>query len=106
VHATWELNLDETELLVEICRQLDVVEALAAVLDANGVMTLGSKGQPVVHGAVAALTSARALLGRQLAQLGLPDPQGESVDSPRTAQARRAAQARWANHPRRGRATA
>jgi hypothetical protein len=42
------------------------------------------------------LRAARALLGRLLAQLELPDPDGQGLASPERAKARKAARARWA----------
>jgi phage terminase small subunit len=103
VTASWELERDERELLVEICRQLDTVDAMAATLAAEGPTAVGSRGQVRVHPLVPALNSARALLGRLVAQLGLPDQDAGTVPSARSVQASRAAQARWRNHVPRGR---
>lgn len=103
VMAGWELERDETELLVEICRQLDLVELLESTLVTDGVTTEGSRGQTRLHPVVAALNAGRQLLARQLAQLGLPDQADTTVSSPASTQARRAAQARWRGHVPRGR---
>jgi hypothetical protein len=89
------LDRSENELLLEICRALDLADDLNRVLAGEGMTVAGSKGQTRVHPAVASLTAVRALLGRQMAQLALPDPDGEAMPSHQSVQARRAAQARW-----------
>src|SRR5260370_39951761 len=67
----------ETELLIETCRLLDELEAMAAA------------------GAAARdKATARVTLGRLLAQLGLQDEDGATVPSPGTARARTAADKR------------
>ena len=96
VTAGYELNVDELELLTELCRCLDDVEALAAAVDRDGLTVPGSSGQTRVHPAVGELRATRALLGKLLAQLGLPGPDGETLDSPARARARTAARKRWA----------
>lgn len=102
IHATWELNRDEIELLVESCRMLDALDQLQAALDRDGVTCVGSGGQPRAHPALTQVTSTRNTLARLLAQLGLPDPAAESLPSPKTVRAQRAARARWRNHTPRG----
>jgi hypothetical protein len=97
VQASYELDPAETELLVEVCRTLDLAERLQGVLEDAGLVAAGSVGQPRVHPAVGELRAARALLGRLLAQLELPDPEsGSTLASPGQAKARKAAKARWA----------
>ena len=96
VTAGYELNVDELELLVEVCRCLDDCEALAATVERDGLTVAGSAGQTRVHPAVGELRACRALVGKLLAQLGLPGPDGERLDSPVRARARAAANKRWA----------
>lgn len=103
VAGPFELEIDELELLTEICRQLDLVELLESTLAADGPLVEGSRGQTRLHPVVQALNAGRQLLARQLAQLALPNSDDESIASPASAQARRAAQARWRNHTPRGR---
>jgi hypothetical protein len=103
VTDVYELERDERELLTEVCRQMDVCEALSASLAAEGVTALGSRGQVRVNGVVAQLNACRRLLGQQLAQLGLPDQGGAALPSPASVQASRAAAARWRGHVPRGR---
>jgi hypothetical protein len=95
VDAGWVLNLDERELLVEVCHTLDTVEALQLVLDRDGVLTTGSTGQTRVHPAVGELRASRVVLARLLGQVGLPDSTNTAMPSATTARARRAARARW-----------
>ncbi|NIK57899.1 P27 family phage terminase small subunit [Kribbella shirazensis] len=95
VLATWEVNRDELELLTEICRTLDLLDELRDAISRDGMTVAGSEGQPRAHPAVSQVTASRALLGRLLAQLGLPDPEGVPVPSARSAQAQRAAESRW-----------
>lgn len=96
--ADYELSRGELELLVEACRALDQCDALRAAVDADGYTVRGSEGQPRVHPAISQLNATRTLLGRLLAQLDLPDPDGESMPSQATIRARKAAQGRWAGH--------
>lgn len=103
ITAAFELERDETELLLEICRAMDLADALAAVLAAEGHTTEGSRGQRVAHPVIAPLTTVRGQLSRMLAQLGLPDQDAVALASPASTQARRAAQARWRGHTPRGR---
>lgn len=93
----FDLAVDEHELLVEIARQLDLVEDLQARLVADGVMSIGSQGQPVAHPAIPQINTGRQLLGRLLAQLSLPNEDDEpTVLSPAQATAKKAAETRWA----------
>jgi len=98
VHTHWLLNVDEVELLTEVCRTVDVCEDLQAVLNRDGVMAVGSMGQARTHPALAELRGSRLLLGRLLAQLSLPDPADGVMSSPASARARKAAKARWVGH--------
>jgi hypothetical protein len=102
-HTTARYTLSEAErqMLAEVCRSLDTVEALEAALVAHGVTVEGSKGQPRLHPAVAEIRQQRLALGRLLAQLDLPDEHGEAIASPSQARARKAARARWDLTPRR-----
>jgi len=96
VREGYELNVDELEVLVEVCRCLDDCEALAGAVERDGLTVPGSSGQTRVHPAVGELRATRALVGRLLAQLGLPDADGQTLDSPVRARARGAANKRWA----------
>ena len=93
--AVYSLSDAELELLVEVCRALDQCEDLQAAIATEGITVAGSKGQSRVHPAVAELRQVRLAVGRLIAQLALPDEEGESVPSPTTLRARNAAGARW-----------
>ncbi|MEU4287805.1 P27 family phage terminase small subunit [Kribbella sp. NPDC026596] len=103
VLAVWEVNRDELELLAEACRCLDQLDDLRAAISRDGVTVLGSLGQTRVHPAVSQVNATRGVLAKLIAQMGLPDPEGNAVPSPRSAQAQRAAESRWS---RRGQAGA
>ena len=95
VLATYELDLPETQLLTEVCRLLDQCEQLQAVLDRDGLTIAGSTGQTRIHPGVGELRACRTVLGRLLAQLDLPDPEGDTLATPTQARARKAARTRW-----------
>lgn len=94
VLADHELRPDEIELLAEACRQLDLLDALRVVSEP---VVLEGK----VNAAIVESRQVRMELRRTLAQLCLPDPEGEEGDiSPEVAtfrswRARKAARARW-----------
>jgi hypothetical protein len=85
----------EFELLRESCRLLDEWELLRLAVDSDGTTVQGSTGQPRVHPALGELRQHRLALGRLLAQLDLPEPDGERLSSPTQVRSRKAAQARW-----------
>jgi Phage terminase, small subunit len=92
----WEFDDREQAILAVACRQRDDIGKLEKVIQARGVMSVGSAGQPVCHPAVAEVRQGRLALGRLLGQLHLPDEEGE----PRTLAGKRnqaAAETRWRN---------
>lgn len=93
--AAYELTPGETELLVELCRTLDEMEALQAVLATAGPITTGANGELRAHPALAELRGARLIVSRLLSQLGLPDDAGQPAPSATTRRAQRAANVRW-----------
>lgn len=80
MHA-YEPNIDELELLTEVCRTLDLIETLHGRLDEPGVVT--------------EIRLQRALFSRLLVMLGLERDDGETMLSPASQRGRRAAKARW-----------
>ena len=102
--AEFELPPAQMELLTEICRTLDRLDALSAAIDSDGLLTTGGAGQPVVNPALPEVRGQQIVLHRLLGALDLPDDAaGESspaVVPARTVRARRAARARWAGHDR------
>jgi P27 family predicted phage terminase small subunit len=85
-----ELDARERELLRRACRTADELEQLEAAVDRDGVMSLGSEGQPVVNPAVREARQLRLTLARLLGQLDLG-----AAGTVRTQRARTAARARW-----------
>lgn len=91
-----EMTLSELELLGEVAALLDEIDALAVAIGRDGVTVEGSQGQTRVHPALGEVRQHRLALGRLLAQLAVPDIEGESLSSSVSARARTAAQKRWA----------
>lgn len=92
--ARFEFTDAERLVLVEVCRTLDVLDALDRAVAARGTYVLGSKAQDVLNPAIAEARQQRASLVRLVGALNLPA--GEGVDAFTTAAARKAARARWA----------
>jgi Phage terminase, small subunit len=94
--TAFTLEAGEAELLAETCRALDLLDDLRAVIERDGLTITTAADQPRMHPAVAELRSTRLLVGRLLAQLKLPDTDGEAmIDSPLSARGRAAAHSRW-----------
>ena len=93
VLGTFELAVDELELLAEACRQLDLLDALRAA--AGDEVVVDGK----THPAIVEARHTRIELRRSLAQLNLPqegaDEVTDEVAAFRSQRARRAARARW-----------
>ncbi len=102
VRQTYGITDHDGRILEAACATADVLDHLDRVVASEGVMSTGSKGQPVVHPAVQEARQQRLALGRLLAQLALPDldQSGEVIRSPRQLRAQRAAQERWRQHRR------
>lgn len=71
----WSLDERDLLLLREVARQADLIARLERAIDREGVLTVGAKGQPRVHGAVSALAQQRALFARLIGQLQLGPPE-------------------------------
>lgn len=95
VTAEYELNVDESELLVEICRTLDEIEVMRAALATDGPVVEGSAGQLRPNPMLSQLRASRTTLSRLVAQLGLPDPEGKTVATGHQVRSRTAHTARW-----------
>ena len=90
----YKLGPDEVEVLVELCRTVDMVEVLAAECLANP-MVEGRFGR-TLNPAVREVRQQRAEMRHLAAALGLPDSTGKpNIESGNTKRARRAANARW-----------
>jgi phage terminase small subunit len=95
--AEYEVADAERELLTEACRALDRADEAGAAIAAAGLMTVDRYGCPKVHPAVDVEARARTQFAAIVRQLGVKLP---DVESPRTRQAKRAANARWSTHGR------
>ena len=94
VMSQYELTRpDELELLTEAARLCTLADELADAVATQGFTAVGSAGQMVANPLLSALQSVRGELRNVLRQLRLPDP--GTGDDDVTADARRAARARW-----------
>ena len=84
----------DVTLLTLACRQMDDVLVLQEALKSEGVITVGSTGQPVLSGIVRELRNQRESVARLLKQINWP---GDVKLTPQQI-ARKAAAARWAGH--------
>jgi hypothetical protein len=100
LQGEYEFDPHEDELLLETCRALDVIDALAASIEVDGVMLIGSQGQSVLNGAVAELRQQQAAFARLASQLNLTDADLGTAISARSAASRAAAQKRWRDKKR------
>jgi hypothetical protein len=73
----YELKPDEAELLAEIARMLDLLDALREAAKAGPMITDG-RGNLVVHPAIVEARQVREAMRKSLHALGLPnDPEGD-----------------------------
>lgn len=95
----WDLDARERELLARACRCADELALLEAAVDRDGLTVAGSRGQVVVHPALAECRQLRLVQLRLLGGIEVVDPQtaGRSATSGQ-ARGRRAAEARWGTH--------
>lgn len=100
VVGDYDLSDSERELLLEVCRTLDNLDALATAVASDGATTRGAAGHVVVHPALTEARGQRALLHRLVAALGLPDDDGESVPTAHSQRGSAANAARWRGHVR------
>jgi P27 family predicted phage terminase small subunit len=88
----YELDSRELHLLSKACRCADELAALEAVVDKDGVVVTGSRGQATAHPALVEARQLRGVQLRLLRELHLDPPAEESAG---VRAARRAAAARW-----------
>lgn len=92
----WGLDSRELHSLERACRCEDDMRALEKVVDRDGPMATGSKGQAVVHPAVLECRQLRLTQLRLLSALEMEDPASTPIRAtPASKRARRAAQSRW-----------
>lgn len=101
--ATYDFAPAELALLHELARSLDRIDEVRAIIERDGLIAAGSKGQPAAHPLLADERAHRVIAARIASQLDLPDATarpGEGTDrivSLTSVRARGAARARWAN---------
>lgn len=104
VIGTYTLAAHEAVMLASACRHADMVARLEDLL-ADGLVTMGSAGQPRLSAAVTELRQSRLALSRLLSDLALPvddvgeDGTAEPIKLPSPA-SRRASHAATIRHDR------
>jgi hypothetical protein len=94
--TAFTLEPAEQELLAEICRTLDLCDQLRAAVARAGLTWTAPSGQERIHPGVAELRQARALVGRLLGQLALPnEDELPLIASGLSVRGRSAATSRW-----------
>jgi terminase small subunit-like protein len=101
LEAGWRLDARELALLERACRMEDRISDLEAEVERDGAMIDGSRMQRVLHPAIPEVRQLDLARLRLLAALDLADPKSGVSSSPRSSQARHAADARWARGARR-----
>ncbi len=80
--AAFELAVHELALLDEACSTLDTCDALAELLDTDGLIVKGNGGVPKVHPALVELRHQRTTLARLLVALRVPFDEDSLGDRP------------------------
>lgn len=97
LQADTEFDAHDEEILLEACRTLDTIDQLSEAIASDGVMVVGSQGQPVLNGAIAERRQQQQSLGRLIAMLNLDaEYTGAILQREATKNAKKAANARWA----------
>lgn len=97
VAPVYELRPDEVRILLDACREADIIDRLETELVDEPLMVKGSMGQLTASPLVSELRQHRATLTGMLAKLKLPDsPAGAARKRAVVSeQARAAARVRW-----------
>lgn len=90
----FELDAHEWRLLEDICREIDLIEAMQKELEGSALVVEGSQGQPVANPLVQELRQHRSTVNTLMKALKLPDADGRAA-AVTSQQARDAANARW-----------
>jgi hypothetical protein len=98
IQGAFELSDSEQEVLLEVCRTLDSLDALDAAVTEQGAVVRGSAGQPVVNPAITEARGMRALLHRLMAAMALPDEDGATMPTGHSQRGKAANAARWRGH--------
>lgn len=96
VQSRYVLDRHDENILVEVCRVLDVIDALNESIAEHGVMVVGSQGQLVMNSAVGELRQQQTSFARLLPLLNLDsDSAGSALATLTSVRAKQAANARW-----------
>jgi P27 family predicted phage terminase small subunit len=79
VTGEFELSEYEAGLLLQMCRTVDTLDDLQAILDENGLISQSSQGERV-HPALVEARQQRLVLAKLLAALGLPSGLVDDAD--------------------------
>ena len=90
-----EGDVHDVAVVVETCRTLDTIDALAAAVAKHGVTVPGSRGQLTINPAVVELRQQQTSFARLLGQLNLDEAAMGAVLTARQRSARNAAQQQW-----------
>lgn len=94
ITGPYELDPAELATLEQAARLADLADELQAVIDAEGTVAPGSRGQPRMHPGLSELRATRVAVGSLVARLKLPSGEARSASATST-KARAAARARW-----------
>ncbi|GAA1543574.1 hypothetical protein [Nocardioides humi] len=95
VVPAYTLRPDELVLLESACKTVDLIAELEAAMVDEPLVTSGSMGQLREHPLLSETRQQKALLGRQLAQLKLPDLDAQGVPQAKVNAQREGGIARW-----------
>ncbi|MGV3714348.1 P27 family phage terminase small subunit [Pseudolysinimonas sp.] len=94
LHRDFEFEVRDTEIVREACRVLDRIDELEGALEEEGLLSAGSKGQTVLHPAVAELRQQQSTFRQLMGSVELPGDD-EARDAFRHQRAKAGAEARW-----------
>lgn len=92
VSTKYELRADELDILEDICREIDMIDALEKELKGAPLIVKGSQGQDVANPMISELRQHRATKKSLWAALKLPD----DASATEVNAQRKGGQSRWA----------
>ena len=98
ITGEFDLSDSERELLLEVCRTLDNLDALADAVTEHGAVVRGAAGQVTTNPALTEARGQRALAHRLIAAMNLPDEEGQAVPNAYSQRGKAANAARWRGH--------
>lgn len=91
----YTLDPAELQLLREMCRTVDRIDAIELELTKHGLVVTGTRGQlPKANPMLLEIRETQRTMSRLIAELALPMP-GEQVGRRRSPQQKNAARTRW-----------